>query len=180
MGWMKMTESSKFVFKLPALRILENEHHLIRHLMSEWHPIVLEFEKDAYTLEEAHVAIKTLEKKIIAFIDPLKNHTEKEEEYVFKALAKYVGDEQGPVKATEEEHEEIDAYIGHFLHHVRGDVTQLDLDDMKQIVQDAGEAFEVITFHLVKEESVVFPMVQDILDENEKYDLLEKLYSPII
>lgn len=175
-----MSESSKFVFKLPALRVLENEHHLLRHLMAEWHEIVLNFNHDKYDEEEARVALMALKKKMIAFIEPLKSHTDKEEDYVFKALAKYVGDEQGPVRATQDEHQEIDAYVGHFLHHIRGDISEFSLQDMKDIVSDAGEAFEVITFHMIKEESIIFPMVEDILEEKEKYDLLEKLYSPII
>lgn len=175
-----MKNHTEFSFKLPALRVFENEHHLIRHLMAEWHSIVLEFERDVYALEEAHEAIKLLRKQIIDFIDPLKNHTEKEEKYMFDMLIKYVGDEQGPVKATQEEHEEIDAFIGHFLHHTLGDVTQLSLSQMKDIVQDAGEAFEVITFHLVKEESVIFPMVESILNEKEQYELFENVYNPII
>lgn len=175
-----MSQTNQFVFKLPALRVLENEHRLLKHLMSEWHPIVINFENDVYTLEEAQVAIKELRLKIIDFIEPLKNHTDKEEEFVFKALAKYVGDEQGPVRASQDEHQEIDAFIGHFLHHLKGDINKLDLPQMKKIVSDAGETFEVITFHIVKEESVIFPMVEDILNEEEKYDLLENLYSPII
>src|SRR5699024_617427 len=72
--WREVKKHTEFTFKLPALRIFENEHHLIRHLMSEWHPIVLAYENDAYTLEEGNVAIKQLRKKIIDFLDPLKNH----------------------------------------------------------------------------------------------------------
>ena len=175
-----MKRHTDFSFKLPALRVLENEHHLIRHLMSEWHPIVLNFENDVYSQEEAIEALKVLRKKMIEFIDPLKNHTEKEEKTMFSMLIKYVGDEQGPVKAVQDEHEEIDAYIGHFLHHLRGDLSQLSQTEIKSIVRDAGEAFEVITFHLVKEESIIFPMVEDILDDKEQYELFENVYSPII
>lgn len=175
-----MKRYSEFTFKLPALRVLENEHHLIRHLMSEWHPIVLAFEDDAYSIEEAHAALQELRKKIMEFLDPLKNHTEKEEAHMFKMLIKYVGDEQGPVKALQDEHQDIDAYLGHFLHHLRGDTSNLSLEEMKTIVQDAGEAFEVITFHFVKEESTIFPMVKDILTEKEQYELFENIYSPII
>ena len=64
--------------------------------------------------------------------------------------------EQGPVNATEEEHDEIDAYIGHFLHHTRGDVNHFTMEEMKKVGQDAAEAFEVITVHFVKEESYSF------------------------
>lgn len=176
-----MKRHEDFAFKLPALRIFENEHHLLRFLMDEWHPIVLNFERGVYEEgAEALEALKLLRQKVIDFIEPFKNHTDKEEKFMFKMLIKYVGDEQGPVKAVQDEHEEIDAFIGHFLHHLRGDLTKLSLSEMISIVRDAGEAFEVITFHMIKEETIIFPMVQDILTENEKYELFEKVYTPII
>ena len=175
-----MAEEKKFTFDLPALRVLENEHNYLRYLMQEWHLIVLGFERDIYTLEEGHEALESLRKMIVAFIDPLKNHTEKEEEYLFPMLTQYVGAEQGPVNATEEEHEEIDAYIGHFLHHTRGELSSLTMQDMKNVVKDAGEAFEVITVHFVKEESILFPMVNNVLRMEEQNKLYEQLYTSIL
>src|SRR6185437_12642744 len=101
--------------------------------MEQWHLIVLGFERDIYTLEEGREALKTLRKLMIEFIEPLKNHTEKEESFLFPMLSQYVGNEQGPVVAVEEEHEEIDAYIGHFLHHTRGDFEHFTMQDMKDV-----------------------------------------------
>lgn len=175
-----MAEVANFKFSLPALRVLENEHQYLSYLMEEWHVIVLAFERDIYTEEEGREALQTLRKLIIDFIEPLKNHTEKEEEFLFPLLAKYVGDEQGPVVATEEEHAEIDAYIGHFLHHTLGDFESFTMADMQKIVQDAAEAFEVITVHFVKEESILFPMVDNVLRIEEQDQLYEQLYTPII
>jgi|SRR5690625_2252342 len=175
-----MKKHTEFTFDLPALRIIENEHHLLRYLMDEWHPIVLQFERDMYTVQEGHEALKTLRMKLKEFMKPLKSHLNKEEKYLFSKLAQYIGNEQGPVMAVEEEHQEIEAFIEHFFHHSEGDLTQLSLDQMKEIVQDAGEVFEIITFHFIKEESVILPMVEDILKPSEQYDLFEKLYSSII
>jgi len=175
-----VTKEKKFKFDLPALRVLENEHNYLLHVMQDWHLIVLAFERDMYTLEEGHEALQTLRKLMVEFIDPLKNHTEKEEEFLFPLLAQYVGTEQGPVNATEEEHEEIDAYIGHFLHHTRGDLTSLTMQNMKDVVKDAGEAFEVIQVHFVKEESILFPMVNNILRIEEQDELYKQLYTSIL
>lgn len=171
---------SEFKFDLLALRVLENEHRYLSYLMDGWHTIVLAFERDVYTVEEGHEALQSLRKLIIEFIEPFKNHTEKEEEYLFPMLAQYVGSEQGPVNATEEEHEEIDAYIGHFLHHTLGDLSGFTMHDMKKVVRDAAEAFEVITVHFVKEESVLFPMVDNILNMKEQDKLYEQLYTSIL
>src|SRR5699024_2345377 len=131
-----MKRHKEFTFSLPALLVLEDEHHYLQYFMYEWHTFVLAFENDVYTLEERHDELGSLRKMIKEFIKPFKNHTDKEEKYVFKKLALYVGGDQGPVQATEEEHLEIDAYIGHFLHHTRGDVSEFSLEDMKALVRD--------------------------------------------
>ncbi|MBB4823009.1 hemerythrin-like domain-containing protein [Sporosarcina luteola] len=171
---------STFKYELPALRVLENEHRFLTSLADQWHAIVLGFERDIYSLEEGREALQSLRRQLIDFIEPYKNHTEKEEAILFPLLSKYVGDEQGPIHAVEEEHEEIDAYMGHFLHHTRGDVNDMSLEDMKAVAKDAGEAFEVITIHFIKEESILFPMVINILRAQEQDRLFDDLYTPII
>lgn len=170
----------KFTHTLPALRVLENEHRYLLHVMNEWHEIVLNFEKELYTQETGLAALQKLRKLLIDFIDPLKNHTEKEEEFLFPMLAKYVGSDQGPIQAVQEEHDEIDAYIGHFLHHTRGELSHFTLAMMQDVVKDAGEAFEVIMIHFVKEENVVFPMVLSVLRAKEQDELFDQLYTSIL
>lgn len=175
-----MKKHTQFTSKLPALRIIENEHHFLTYLMNEWHSIVLRFERNQFPDEEALLTLETLRRKIVDFQVVLNKHIQKEESYLFAMLSKYVGNEQGPVKAIEDEHVEIYTYIDHFLHHTKGDLSKLPFVHMKQLAQDAGEIYEVITFHFVKEESVIFPMVEDILKTNEQYSLFENMYSPII
>jgi len=175
-----MKKHTQFTSTLPALRIIENEHHLLTYLMNEWHPVVLGFEQGRITEQESLIAFETLRNKIMDFKTTYKKHTKKEEAFLFPMLSKYVGNEQGPVRAIEEEHKEIETYIEHFLYHTDGDLSKLTYDEMEQLSQDAGEVYEVITFHFVKEESVIFPMVEDILKANEQYDLFENMYSPII
>lgn len=171
----------RFKFAIPALRVLENEHQYLTYLMNEWHPLALRLvEDDEISESEAKNTFSLLREKLVKFIDPLKNHTDKEESHVFPALIKYVGNEQGPVVAIEEEHEEIDAYIGHFLYHSRANQLELTREDMRAIANDACEAYEVIMFHFIKEESIIFPMVQSILQPREQYDMLENVYDSII
>ena len=172
-------ETKQFKFSLPALQVLENEHQYLTYLMDNWHPIVLGFENKIYTEEEAPEAIASLRKLLIEFIEPFKNHTEKEEDILFPELEQYIGGDQGPVKAVEEEHEELDAYIGHFLHHTRGNLEDLSLADLEAVAKDAGEAYEAITVHFIKEESIVFPMVESMLRIEQQDALFEKLYTPI-
>ncbi|MDV6378850.1 hemerythrin domain-containing protein [Sporosarcina sp. GW1-11] len=172
--------NQRFTHTLPALRVLENEHRFLTHEMNQWHAIVLDFENERFSREEGLVALQQLRKLVIEFIDPLKNHTEKEEKFLFPMLAKYVGNDQGPVQAVQEEHDEIDAFIGHFLHHTRGDLSQFTLQMMQDVVKDAGEAFEVMMIHFIKEENVIFPMVLSVLRANEQDELFEQLYTSIL
>lgn len=51
---------------------------------------------------------------------------------------------------------------------------------MQKVVNDAAEAFEVLAVHFVKEESILFPMVDNILRIEEQDKLYEQLYTPII
>ena len=172
--------NTNFQSKVPAMRILENEHQYLMHLMKEWHSIVLNFEKEAYEEIEARIEFTKLRKLLIDFLEPLKNHTDKEEKFFFPLLGHYIGTEQGPIVTIEAEHEEIDAYIGHFLHHTRAGMDLLSIDDMTRIAKDAGEAFEVLMVHFVKEESVLFPMTDRVMKAVDQDKLLEQLNTLIV
>ncbi|WP_088006795.1 hemerythrin domain-containing protein [Indiicoccus explosivorum] len=174
-----MAGKEQLRFKEPCMRVLENEHRYLSFLMDEWHAIVLQFEREGLTEEEGHRLLKELRRLVIAFLDPLKNHTEKEEEHFFPLLGSYIGFEQGPLVGIQEEHEEIDGYIGHFLHHTRGDFSELSLPQLRSAVKDAGEAFEVLTVHFVKEETVLFPMAENLMRADDQDALFEKLNTLI-
>ncbi|PWU67625.1 hemerythrin domain-containing protein [Gracilibacillus dipsosauri] len=163
-----------------AMKMLENEHHYLRYLMEEWHPIVLDFENDRFEeKEDAVLAFQALRNKLKDFIEPWKKHTDKEEKYFFPALGMYIGKEQGPIVSIEEEHQEIDGYIGHFFHHSRGNIEEMSYQELKKVVQDAGEAFEVIMIHFVKEETVLFPMVDKVMKIDDLQQLTANLHSLI-
>ncbi|KIL51226.1 hypothetical protein KP77_07380 [Jeotgalibacillus alimentarius] len=169
-----------FQSKNKAMNILENEHRYLRYLMDEWHAIVLNFEKESYSdQQEALADFRNLRKLLIGFLDPLKNHTDKEERFFFPMLGTYIGLEQGPILSIEEEHQEIDAYIGHFLHHTLGDLEDLSIKEMKVRTRDAAEAFEVLMVHFVKEESVLFPMVDRVMKTVDVDQLTEELNTLI-
>ncbi|MCM3087651.1 hemerythrin domain-containing protein [Bhargavaea ginsengi] len=168
-------------FTEPAVRLLENEHRYLMHLAEEWHDIVLRFEREEDMDRATALALLAeLKAKLIDFLDPLKNHTDKEEEHFFPVLGGYIGLEQGPIVGIQEEHGEIDAYIGHFFHHTRGDLSGLTEDQIRKIAGDAGEAFEVLTVHFVKEETVLFPMAERLLRADDLDALAEKLNTLIV
>jgi len=174
-------KTNEFKYKVKALRVLENEHHYIRHLMNEWFQFVLKFEnEDVYSRLEGMMAIKEIREKLKAFRVPLKKHQEKEEKYFFPMLGVYIGYEQGPILSIEEEHEEIDAYIDHFLHHSEQVSTEMDISTMHDMVKDVMEAYEVLMVHMVKEEAVLFDMAEKMLKQIDEEVLLEQVNTLIV
>ncbi|RNF41170.1 hemerythrin domain-containing protein [Planococcus salinus] len=175
-----MAEQAELRFAEPGMRLLENEHRYLSYLMEEWHELVLDFERqEQMTLEEGREKLKLLRQKLFEFIEPLKNHTDKEEEHFFPVLGTYIGFEQGPLVGIQDEHQEIDGYIGHFFHHTRGTIDTMTLDDMRTVAKDAGEAFEVLTIHFVKEETVLFPMAEKLMKAVDHDELYEKMNTLI-
>ena len=174
-----MAKQTELRFTEPGMRLLENEHRYLSFLMDEWHAIVLEFENDQISLEEGREKLKMLRQKLYEFVEPLKNHTDKEEDHFFPVLGTYIGFEQGPLMGIQEEHQEIDGYIGHFFHHTRGNIELMSIDDMKTVAKDAGEAFEVLTIHFVKEETVLFPMAEKLMKAADQDALYEKMNTLI-
>lgn len=174
-----MAKQTELRFTEPGMRLLENEHRYLSFLMDEWHAIVLEFENDQISLEEGREKLKMLRQKLYEFVEPLKNHTDKEEDHFFPVLGTYIGFEQGPLMGIQEEHQEIDGYIGHFFHHTRGNIDLMSIDDMKTVAKDAGEAFEVLTIHFVKEETVLFPMAEKLMKAADQDALYEKMNTLI-
>lgn len=166
-------------FTEPGMRLIENEHRYLSYLMKEWHAIVLQFELDDMSLEVGREKLKQLRQKLFEFVEPLKNHTDKEEEYFFPVLGTYIGFEQGPLVGIQEEHQEIDGYIGHFFHHTRGNIDMLSLEEIRKVARDAGEAFEILTVHFVKEETVLLPMAEKLMKAVDHDELFEKMNTLI-
>lgn len=174
-----MSNDTGLKFSTPAMRILENEHRYLSYLMGQWHTAVLWFEQDNISLDEGRARLQELRGAIMDFIIPLNKHTAKEEEHFFPLLGQYIGFEQGPLVGIQEEHREIDGYIGHFLHHTAEGTPLNSVEDIRAAARDAGEAFEVLTVHFVKEETVVFPMAETLLSPRDRERLSGKLNTLI-
>ncbi len=169
----------ELTFEKPAMRLLENEHRYLSYLAGEWHPIALRLEEEA-DLRVARVLIGTLREKLEQFLIPLKKHTDKEEEHFFPTLGGYIGFEQGPLVGIQEEHREIEGYIGHFLHRTEGNPQELTLEEIRLAARDAGEAFEVLTVNQVKEETVLFPMAEARILPKQMLKLYERMNTMIV
>ncbi|WP_334074447.1 hemerythrin domain-containing protein [Paenibacillus sp. A14] len=171
-----MTQST-LLSELPAMRVLENEHRYLSYLMEQWHSIARNLQNCVYTSAQAKEEMARLRMLLSEFKIPLKKHMEKEEAIFFPLLGQYIGYEQGPIMSIEQEHEEVFAYIDHFLHHSEGDYTPLE---MSAISRDACEAFEILTIHFVKEETVLFSLAAQTLSKPDRNKLYEELHTLIV
>ncbi|MDO3412352.1 hemerythrin domain-containing protein [Saccharibacillus sp. CPCC 101409] len=169
----------ELTFDKPATRLLENEHRYLAYLAEEWHELVLMLEEET-DLRTARIVMSTLREKLERFSLPLKKHTDKEEAHFFPVLGGYIGFEQGPLVGIEEEHREIEAYIGHFLHHTEGDPEEFSLEAIRKAARDAGEAFEVLTVNRFKEETVLFPMAEERILPKQMRKLYENMNTMIV
>lgn len=174
-----MPESGQLQFGTPAMRILENEHRYLSYLMQEWHAIVRFIDQEACTAEEGRRLLTELRRLLQEFRIPLAKHTGKEEAFFFPLLGSYIGFEQGPLVGIQEEHKEIDAYIGHFMHHTEAGAEDMPLHAVRAVARDAGEAFEILTVHMVKEETVLFPMAEQLFSPAARKRLEEQLNTLI-
>lgn len=162
------------------MRLLENEHRYLASLMEEWHSIVRTLEDEHMDLESAYTLLTDLRTRLTEFIVPLKKHTDKEEAHFFPLLGQYIGFEQGPLVGIQEEHREIEGYIGHFLHHTEGDPQAMPIEEIRTVVRYAGEAFEVLTVNRIKEETVLFPMAESQIRQKELDLLYEQMNTLIL
>lgn len=76
------------------------------------------------------------------FKEELEAHSEKEEQGIFPLLGKHIGTEFGPIAVMEFEHREAKRLLG------------------------------ILFDHFVKEENILFPMAENVLNEQEKAELL--------
>lgn len=169
----------ELTFEKPAMRLLENEHRYLSYLAEEWHPIARRLQEEANP-HTARVLLGTLREKIERFREPLKKHTDKEEEHFFPVLGGYIGFDQGPLVGIQEEHREIEAYLEHFLHRTLADPEMLTLDEIRAAAGDACEAFEVITVNIVKEEGILFPMGEARILPKQMLKLYERMNTMIV
>ncbi|MED2254441.1 hemerythrin domain-containing protein [Brevibacillus parabrevis] len=142
-----------------ALTQLKTEHGPLVEKMVELQRLATQFvAADAIRKEELLTELQTNANAFIAELEP---HSAKEEDVLFTMMAKYVGREAGPIAVMEYEHEQAKRFLNRFLE-----------DGFPDYLQSA---VEVLLQHFQKEEQVLFPMAQKLLNEEEKQELLEKI-----
>lgn len=161
-----------------ALARLIKEHGPLREMMDEFHELALQIGKEAD--EDSKEPLKTLHEKVNAFIRDLDPHSRREEDVLFKMMEKYIGRQGGPILVMEYEHEQAKQNLAYFnkkMEQVSGQ-DPITAQEAKAVAQFAIQAHAILTMHFLKEESVLFPMAQQMLNEEEK-QILEGKFNQI-
>jgi len=164
-----------FNSKMKALRILENEHLLIRHLMQEWF-VELQAATHAESEMVARLHMKKIKDLLVEFAPVLTKHQQKEESFFFPILGAYVGTNQGPIVTIEAEHDEMNQYFVHFMSYPS---VELSHEQMKLLLKDLNEGYEILMVHMYKEESVLFPMAEKVFKIKDEEALLDAVNTKI-
>lgn len=152
------------------LAALKREHGPLREKMDEFAreaaKIGMIQEKTDWSEE-----IASLKEKVEAFARELDPHSEREEGTLFPLMAKFIGSQTGPIAVMEHEHDLAKQNLKKF-----GDATQhlagsMDAAKAKEIAFYALQAHAILTDHFMKEENVLFPMAENMLNAEEKKEL---------
>lgn len=106
------------------------------------------------------------------FKEELEAHSEKEEQGIFPLLGKHIGTEFGPIAVMEFEHREAKRLLGMFEELALRITPELTKSQTTTVVSPLIQACQILFDHFVKEENILFPMAENVLNEQEKAELL--------
>jgi regulator of cell morphogenesis and NO signaling len=115
--------------------------------------------------------LAALKAKVDVFVRELNPHSEREEGHLFPLMAKYIGRTTGPIAVMEYEHDMAKRKLKAFREEVERLAEAVDAGRAKEIASLALQAHAILTDHFMKEENVLFPMAENILNAEEKEQL---------
>lgn len=154
-----------------GLQQLKNEHPPLLLMLEELLEICRKIESEAASKE---VIFKELIQKVAEFIAELEPHSEREEGVLFSMMEKYIGRESGPIAVMEYEHDQAKGFIATFLDRTN-DSSSLSDEMMLEYAGLIKNAYYTLVDHFAKEESVLFPMAENLFSEEEKQELKRRI-----
>ncbi len=142
-----------------ALARLKDEHGPLVEKMAELQMLVKQMNAEKAGSNES--ALQELQRRTAAFVAELDPHSAREEGVLFPMMAKYIGREVGPIAVMEFEHDQAKSNLRRFRE--------------EGFTEYLVDAVDILLQHFAKEEQVLFPMAQQMLTEDEKQELLEKM-----
>lgn len=153
---------------------LKQEHGPLRAMMDEFAEAAALIGQDK-TVTDWRTALTELQLKVQTFADRLDPHSEVEEGGLFPMVAKYIGREGGPIAVMEYEHDQAKKKLALFLSLAGVQTEAVDSNRAAEIAFHAISARMILTDHFMKEETVLFPMAEKLLNADEKNRLAELL-----
>lgn len=156
-----------------GLMRLKQEHVALRQKMDAYFKRISTFQETAFT--DVTAELQRIAEGVQAFAEELHPHSEREEKALFPVMANYIGREFGPIAVMEYEHEQGKLHLQQFHDHMQqigGSVTR---EQAQAVLRHAADAYHVLRDHFTKEETVLFPMAERMLNAEEKQMLLEKV-----
>lgn len=152
----------------PGLQILKDEHApLLERMESIIHKID-HLQKDP-TLNQAGWNELLLQEK--QFAAELERHSMKEETILFPLLKRVLGTAYGPIEIMELEHENIRMNLRTFADKSEN-LLMSDKQDLTELLLILQKDLEIMQQHFYKEEHAIFPMAEQLLNEDEKEKMI--------
>ncbi|GLB60425.1 hemerythrin domain-containing protein [Cytobacillus sp. NCCP-133] len=152
-----------------GLKQLKEEHPPLLAMLEELLRISLKIEESP-----DKAAFNLLTEKVRSFIQALDPHSEREEGVLFRMMEQYLGKGTGPIAVMEYEHDQAKGYIKTYMEAAENTENMTG----NEIAHHAGlikNAYYTLTQHFAKEENILFPMAENLLSENEKTELYNKI-----
>ncbi|RSD28228.1 hemerythrin domain-containing protein [Mesobacillus subterraneus] len=165
-----LNQDSSFILS-KGLQQLKNEHPPLLERLDELLDLSLKIEEG----EQIEADFSRLKEAVVEFLSELEPHSEREEGVLFEMMAGYIGREMGPIAVMEYEHDQAKRFIGTFLHNTKGGTEGFTKEQMAENAQLIKNANYTLVSHFAKEESILFPMAENMLSEEEKQELAERI-----
>lgn len=165
-----LNQDSTFILS-EGLQQLKNEHPPLLDVLAELLEISLKIE-DGVEMEKN---FSKLRPAVVDFLAELEPHSEREEGVLFEMMASYIGREMGPIAVMEYEHDQAKRFIGTFLHNTKDSTVDFSKEKMIENAQLIKNANYTLVSHFAKEESILFPMAENLLTQEEKQELAARI-----
>jgi regulator of cell morphogenesis and NO signaling len=161
---------SSFVLS-EGLQQLKSEHPPLLKVLDELLDLCVKIENG----EQMSENFGRLRPAVVDFLAELDPHSEREEGVLFEMMAAYIGREMGPIAVMEYEHDQAKRFIGTFLHNTKNGTEGFSKEHMIKNAELIKNANYTLVSHFSKEESILFPMAENMLTEEEKQELAARI-----
>jgi hemerythrin-like domain-containing protein len=152
-----------------GLKQLKSEHPPLLEQLGGLYSLTQQIDQEM-DVNNKFVELITKVKEFKAALDP---HSEREEGVLFPMMGVYIGTTTGPIAVMEYEHDQAKTNIRAFLE--KAESSQVSIDEKKKLTELIQNAYFILTEHFSKEESVLFPMAERMLTDEEKAELYRKI-----